>query len=134
MPVIQITQKHLDEAKKVDDGFHLVKLLEVTEEPNSKKTGSNFFFQFQVISEGSNQNRYLRHLVSDKQIGRGLVPVVCALEDVEPDSFEPSEIDTDKLVNKTCIIEVEGEEWQNQIQPRIQNFMPASCTDIDLVK
>lgn len=132
MSVINITQKDIDQLKKVDQGFFAVILESIEEKVNKAKDGSNYIFEFKVTSGDSNKNRYVSHLVSSKNIGYGLIPVVCALEQVEPGNFEPSEIDLDKLIGKTCIIETEHEIYLGRQQVKVKNLFSSLTTEIEL--
>ena len=132
MAIINISQKDIDQQKMVDPGFHGVHLEGYTEKVNKQKDGTNYIFELKVVSDGSNKDRYCFHLVSSKQIVRGMVPVICAFEQVDPKEFQPADVDLDKLVGKTCIIEVEHEIYEGRQQVRVKNFFPATATGIEL--
>jgi hypothetical protein len=130
MPIISISQDELDRQAKVEPGFYVATLRDVTEKANKDKTGTNFIFDFQVTSEGANTGRHVTTLVSSKAIGLGMIPIVCALEDIEPSDFTPQDVNTDKLLGKSCFIEVEHEIYEGRIQVRIKNLFPISTNGI----
>lgn len=132
MPKIQITQKDIDQAKLVDPGFYVVKLTSVEEKVNNKKDGTNYFFEFQVMTEGTNKDRYAKALVSNKSLGFGMVPIICALEQIDADAFEACDVDTDALIGKTCIVEIEHRIYEGREQVNFKNFFSTLANDIEL--
>ena len=132
MPKIVFTQKDKDSIKKVDEGFWGVECMGCEEKPNSKKDGTNFIFEFKVVSDGSNKDRYINHLVSSKGIAYGFGVLAAAISGKSIDEVEVGEYDTDNFIGKKLIIEVEHEMYEGKPQSRIKNFFNAQNEGIEL--
>jgi hypothetical protein len=140
MPIIKITQEMIDKTKRVDAGFHRVILREITEDAAKDKKSINTKFSFQVISDvakplgtGSNKDRYISDNANSKAIMITLKPLLCALEDLDPDSLEPQDIDLDKLVGKECFVQVQEEMYQERPVSKISVYLPLS-KEVDLTQ
>jgi len=134
MPKIIVTQEMIDKTKMADEGFHLVEVKSCEEKVNSKKDGTNYFFSMQIISEGSNQNRYVGNIASSKALGLGLLPLYAAIMGVSMDAIEAAEIDTDAMIGKKCIVEIEHEIYEGKPQARCKNFLPATTNGVSFVE
>lgn len=132
MPIISLTQEQIDRAKKVDPGYHKVTVVSYEEKANSKKDGTNHFFALKVISGESNRDRYINYMASSKALGLSLLPFVAAIEQISVDEVVPGDIDTDKLLGRELVIEVEDEIYKEELQPKVKNCLPADAV-VDFV-
>jgi len=109
-------------------GNHLFKLISVTEEANKNKDGFNYWFEFEVISDNSSKGRTCRNMVSSKWVSapESLVHMAAALQDMKLDEVNAGDIDTDKLLNKTCWAECYPEVYEGKPQVKMRNFASAN--------
>lgn len=133
MALLTITQTDLDKLIKPEAGYHLVKLMTADEKPAKDGKSTNIIFDFQVQQDGSNKDRYIQQTVSRKALALGLVPILCALEDISREDIKEGEIDTDALIGKKCFVYVKEEEYLGRLQSKIDVFLPLSKEPAELV-
>ena len=137
MPIITLTQEALDRGKQPDTGWSFAKLTGVNEFKSKDNKSTNFGFEWRCESgpehRKDNAGRYVTKIINAKALGMGDgrgVPnviykfqvMIAALNGIHLNEVKPDNFDTDKLIGKSCYINIQNSIVNDQVQLDITDY------------
>jgi hypothetical protein len=130
MPILNITQEDTNRLKKVDRGWYLSEITNVTAK-QSKKGGLNFTYEFKVVDENTPMNgRYGYRIIPSEYPGLHF-PIISAAMKISTDSIEMGGFDTDTLIGKRLFVKYEEE--VNPTNQQVNSGVPTAYSPEDKV-
>lgn len=108
MPILNITEQDTNRLKKIDRGWFLCEITNVTGKA-SKKGGYNLTYEFKVVEENTPMfGRYGYRIIPSEYPGLHFDIIAAALE-IPKDSIEFGAFDTDTLIGKRLYVKYDTE-------------------------
>jgi len=114
MPILNINQEDTNRLKKIDRGWYLCELTNITAKA-SKKGGVNFMYEFKVVDENTPMfNRYGYRIIPSEYPSMHFGIMTAAME-MAKDAIEAAPFDTDELIGKQLYVK-----FDNEVNPNTQ--------------
>lgn len=114
MPIINVTQEDTNRMRKVDDGWYLSEITNVTAK-QSKKGGINLIYEFKVVDENTPMFECYGYRIIPSEYPGLHFDIIAAALNSRKDSISPGGFDTDELIGKRLYVK-----YGTEVNPNTQ--------------
>jgi hypothetical protein len=108
MPILNITQEDTNRLKKIDRGWYLCEITNITAK-QSKKGGTNSIYEFKVVDENTPMHERFGYRIIPMEYPGLHFDIIAAGMDIAKDSIEMGNFDTDVLIGKRLFVKFDDE-------------------------